>query len=124
MFFFHRFAFPNQGAIAQLVEQRTENPCVPGSIPGGTTKKTPCISSTGFLHLQAKSKSVRLKTMPGSSPVFHLFNPEMDDSSGSLACQFTVCGFIYISLDLPADLPRGILIGMNINISPFRLHQF
>ncbi len=29
----------NAGAIAQLVEQRTENPCVPGSIPGGTTKK-------------------------------------------------------------------------------------
>ena len=28
---------PIQGAIAQLVEQRTENPCVPGSIPGGTT---------------------------------------------------------------------------------------
>ena len=26
------------GAIAQLVEQWTENPCVPGSIPGGTTK--------------------------------------------------------------------------------------
>ncbi len=29
----------NYGAIAQLVEQRTENPCVPGSIPGGTTAK-------------------------------------------------------------------------------------
>ena len=28
----------NNGAIAQLVEQRTENPCVPGSIPGGTTE--------------------------------------------------------------------------------------
>ncbi len=28
-----------KGAIAQLVEQRTENPCVPGSIPGGTTAK-------------------------------------------------------------------------------------
>ena len=27
------------GVIAQLVEQRTENPCVPGSIPGGTTRK-------------------------------------------------------------------------------------
>ena len=27
-----------KGAIAQLVEQRTENPCVPGSIPGGTTE--------------------------------------------------------------------------------------
>ena len=34
-------AFPicTLGAIAQLVEQRTENPCVPGSIPGGTTRK-------------------------------------------------------------------------------------
>ena len=31
----------SKGAIAQLVEQRTENPCVPGSIPGGTTCKTP-----------------------------------------------------------------------------------
>ena len=30
----------NNGAIAQLVEQRTENPCVPGSIPGGTTKES------------------------------------------------------------------------------------
>ena len=27
-----------QGTLAQLVEQWTENPCVPGSIPGGTTK--------------------------------------------------------------------------------------
>ena len=26
------------GAIAQLVEQRTENPCVTGSIPVGTTE--------------------------------------------------------------------------------------
>ena len=34
------FATANaKGAIAQLVEQRTENPCVPGSIPGGTTQK-------------------------------------------------------------------------------------
>ena len=28
----------NDGAIAQLVEQRTENPCVTGSIPVGTTE--------------------------------------------------------------------------------------
>ena len=34
-----------KGAIAQLVEQRTENPCVPGSIPGGTT----------FLKVQIRS---------------------------------------------------------------------
>ena len=29
--------FYSIGAIAQLVEHRTENPGVPGSIPGGTT---------------------------------------------------------------------------------------
>ena len=28
-----------RGAIAQLVEQRTENPCVLGSIPSGTTEQ-------------------------------------------------------------------------------------
>ena len=33
-------AIERYGAIAQLVEQRTENPCVPGSIPGGTTTLT------------------------------------------------------------------------------------
>ena len=27
----------NDGAVAQLVEQRTENPCVTGSIPVSTT---------------------------------------------------------------------------------------
>ena len=30
-------ALPQHGTIAQLVEHRTENPGVPGSIPGGTT---------------------------------------------------------------------------------------
>ena len=29
----------DDGVIAQSVEQRTENPCVPGSIPGDTTEK-------------------------------------------------------------------------------------
>ena len=32
-----------EGTIAQLVEQRTENPCVPGSIPGGTTGRLYCL---------------------------------------------------------------------------------
>ena len=36
-----------KGTLAQLVEQRTENPCVPGSIPGGTTKAQ--TKSLGFL---------------------------------------------------------------------------
>ena len=35
------------GALAQSVEQRTENPCVAGSIPAGTTKKT-CNGSVLF----------------------------------------------------------------------------
>ncbi len=35
------------GTLAQLVEQRTENPCVPGSIPGGTTKR-PEMKILGF----------------------------------------------------------------------------
>ena len=44
-----------RGAIAQLVEQRTENPCVPGSIPGGTTnKKTSKIRSLFIFHIRLK----------------------------------------------------------------------
>jgi hypothetical protein len=35
------FCCPNrEGVIAQLVEQWTENPCVAGSTPARTTKKT------------------------------------------------------------------------------------
>ena len=33
------FATRNFGAVAQSVEQRTENPCVGGSIPPHTTNK-------------------------------------------------------------------------------------
>ena len=47
------FATQNErdGAIAQLVEQRTENPCVPGSIPGGTTEKRPFEKVSFFVIL-------------------------------------------------------------------------
>ncbi len=38
--FFRKTKFKNNGAIAQSVEQRTENPCVAGSIPAGTTLKS------------------------------------------------------------------------------------
>ena len=44
------------GAIAQLVEQRTENPCVPGSIPGGTTKKELLVMSNSFFVLVSDVK--------------------------------------------------------------------
>tara|TARA_B110000914_G_scaffold7470_1_gene6257 strand:+ start:574 stop:696 length:123 start_codon:yes stop_codon:yes gene_type:complete len=33
------------GTLAQLVEQWTENPCVPGSIPGGTTQTKAALSA-------------------------------------------------------------------------------
>ena len=49
-----------RGAIAQLVEQRTENPCVPGSIPGGTTEErvTPKRSNSLFFCWQNNSTEV------------------------------------------------------------------
>ena len=50
----HPLSSRKRGAIAQLVEQRTENPCVPGSIPGGTTKKTSAMKS--FLFSQGCDK--------------------------------------------------------------------
>ena len=57
----------NNGAIAQLVEQRTENPCVPGSIPGGTTLKknnsqqTPDFQTkSGFFVFRRNAKNGRI----------------------------------------------------------------
>ena len=50
----------NVGAIAQLVEQRTENPCVPGSIPGGTTEErvTPKRSNSLFLLIEQRQANL------------------------------------------------------------------
>lgn len=51
MRYISKFAASNSGGtIAQLVEQRTENPCVAGSNPAGTTLKPSVdISAEGFL---------------------------------------------------------------------------
>ena len=40
-----------EGVIAQLVEQRTENPCVPGSIPGDTTNRKTLIIEFQFVRV-------------------------------------------------------------------------
>ena len=40
----------NGGTIAQLVEQWTENPCVAGSNPAGTTKNADYNKSAFFLY--------------------------------------------------------------------------
>ncbi len=38
----------NKGVVAQLVEQRTENPCVTGSIPVDATSKKARFFKSGF----------------------------------------------------------------------------
>ena len=44
------------GSIAQSVEQRTENPRVPGSIPGRATKKAPKINILGAFYSKLNFK--------------------------------------------------------------------
>ena len=51
MKYFSTFADQLIGALAQLVEQWTENPCVPGSIPGGTTYRKPFVLRRVFLWI-------------------------------------------------------------------------
>ena len=47
------------GVIAQLVEQRTENPCVPGSIPGDTTQKKALDIESGAFFVMLVSRFFR-----------------------------------------------------------------
>ena len=56
-----------RGTLAQLVEQRTENPCVPGSIPGGTTQSPQIIE--GFCIL--KHLTLILLYLPSKHMHFH-----------------------------------------------------
>ncbi len=49
-----------RGTLAQLVEQRTENPCVPGSIPGGTTLNPVNICFAGFFVFKGANKMRKL----------------------------------------------------------------
>ena len=45
-----------EGALAQSVEQRTENPCVAGSIPAGTTFQS-LSEMKGFLVFKVENRS-------------------------------------------------------------------
>ena len=45
-----KFWYNGNGVVAQMVEQRTENPCVGGSIPPNTTKNLLKISGLVKLH--------------------------------------------------------------------------
>ena len=56
-----------KGAIAQLVEQRTENPCVPGSIPGGTTlEKESCSCNSLFCYGISKDMLFNQQCLKGT----------------------------------------------------------
>ena len=65
------FAALNGGTVAQLVEQRTENPRVTGSIPVGTTHIRDASDASLFLYaisnlghmMQNKKKRLRLETL-------------------------------------------------------------
>ena len=65
--------FTSDGAVAQLVEQRTENPCVPGSSPGGATKKQkPCkFNLQGFFNDNTFGKN-QTKTRFLFPPIYNL----------------------------------------------------
>ncbi len=64
-----RAVLTEDGVIAQLVEQRTENPCVPGSIPGDTTLKIKQLDenlTAFFVYVRPRLKAVQwLKVKPG-----------------------------------------------------------
>ena len=58
------------GTIAQLVEQRTENPCVAGSIPAGTTKKPSIWKAFYFIYIQNPYWSCFDMLNPTERPVY------------------------------------------------------
>ena len=62
-----------RGAVAQLVEQRTENPCVAGSIPAHTTKED-SLKSGSFLWVKILVSPVPCPTAGGDSGPHHIEN--------------------------------------------------
>ena len=64
----------NAGAIAQLVEQRTENPCVPGSIPGGTTSKKETVSRYSLFLFYAEAVSLAYLLLSEQSEKLVVYN--------------------------------------------------
>ena len=57
------------GAIAQLVEQRTENPCVPSSILGGTTERDFRVSFLFFIRKYLRKICIYAKLFVPLQPI-------------------------------------------------------
>ena len=104
----------NDGVIAQLVEQRTENPCVPGSIPGDTTKKEASLMLLFFVGHRIGDPSIHPPAPSAGGVVLHLpycTCPPFADS----ARRFSAC------------LPPGIAYYWGYRpkpLRPFRLSVF
>ena len=67
-----------------MVEQRTENPCVPGSIPGGTTYKESFFGVTLFLLLlSGKIKNAVANGLRSALPLARARKPNNHIAQGS-----------------------------------------
>ena len=68
----NRLSLPaHDGTIAQLVEQRIENPCVPGSNPGSTTEKPAACWLFCFPRYRLISQSILSFHAPKTHIHFH-----------------------------------------------------
>ena len=100
---FERKSVPDRdGAIAQLVEQRTENPCVPGSIPGGTTRKELSRDNSFLFYPESEfhrhnpvRRSATVKRLPDRSKRIELCSETPLSTAGeaNIDLQFFIFGF-------------------------------
>ena len=120
------------GALAQLVEHRTENPCVPGSIPGGTTPPfiSPAMVSTwtGFFCVVRGPELLRQllvewKTTPALETRNHINSPsKIRGGQGALTewCRASIQG---CSLRSYSRLLRGDRCGHRCTYFHPRFHR-
>ncbi len=103
------------GALAQLVEQWTENPCVPGSIPGGTTKN-PYFGKDFFVFGLILQKTTVLTVIDTNTPLEELQNyllsKEWLDPSEKI-----------ISVEKPGDGNMNVVLRITTDQRSFILKQ-
>ena len=70
------YIYTSFGALAQSVEQRTENPCVPSSILGGATLIIKGLRQIGTPFLLSKI-DYKLTTIGSETPLFERFTTKI-----------------------------------------------
>ncbi len=93
----------NNGAIAQLVEQRTENPCVPSSILGGTTRNPRRCILRGFVVLlrHEHTQFLAQRKIPVDLHFIARLRHKASGAALGRAAQFALCS-------RPAYLPAAV----------------